>query len=461
MLPQVALALTLLFIGYLFKREFSQQYKPSFALWIPCLWLLLLGSRPVSMWLNLGQPIQGSAIQDGSPLERTIFFLLILAGLIALAKRSISWAQIFRSNIALMVFFLYCGISILWSDFPFVAFKRWSKGFGDPIMVLIILTESDPIKAVERVMKTCSYILLPLSILFIKYYPNLGRTYDEWTGGVMFTGVTTNKNTLGFILMTCGLFLVWKVAISMRRREGGKAGNLLDDLGIPLVLLGMIVWLFQMADSKTSLIGFMLGIVVFIFLGFENVRRHVGVYILVGIIISVVLEGLFDVKETIIASAGRQSTLSGRTELWDILLPMQQHPVLGFGFESFWLGERLRRLHEMYYFEPNQAHNGYIEMYLNLGWVGLLLFSGVILSCFMKLRKTLSSWSGENERLMFSRFGMAFLGIYIVYNYTEAAFRSLHFLFIVFLLFAITPPVGSSTRNLSLGRKADKAKLGT
>ena len=68
-------------------------------------------------------------------------------------------------------------------------------------------------------------------------------------------------------------------------------------------------------------------------------------------------------------------------------------------------------------------------MYLNLGWVGLLILTGVIVSCYANIREMLTSSSEMTERVMFGRFGMAFLAAFLAYNYTEAAFKSLHFLF--------------------------------
>lgn len=435
--PPLALVLTLLFIAFLFRREIRQDYKPSQAVWIPCIWLLILGSRSVTEWLNLGSRLPGSDISEGSPLDRTVFFVLIIAGLAVLLRRRV-WSKVFRYNRWLTLFFLYCGISILWSDFPLVAFKRWTKGIGDPIMMLVILTEREPLKALERVLMTCAYVLIPLSILFIKYYPTLGRTYSEWTGAAAYTGVTTNKNLLGFVLMVSGLFLVWRLTVRWRR--DGQSGKWVDDIGIPILLLLMVGWLFQMADSKTSLMGLILGVLVFAALGRRNVRRHIVGYLIAGIATFVLLQVSFNITDILITSAGRDATLTGRTELWDVVLHTDPRPVLGHGFESFWLGDRLKKLQDLWYFRPTQSHNGYIEIYLNLGWMGLLILVGVIVSCFLKLRELLTSSSEMTERVMFGRFGLAFLAMYLVYNYTEAAFKSLHFLFVLFLLFAIKYP---------------------
>src|SRR5438128_579043 len=95
-------------------------------------------------------------------------------------------------TVALIVFLLYCFISIAWSDFPFIAFKRWIKILGHPIMALIVLTEPDPKEALIRLMKRCAYVVVPVSILFSKYYPELGRGFTPW-GAATRTGITTNK----------------------------------------------------------------------------------------------------------------------------------------------------------------------------------------------------------------------------------------------------------------------------
>ncbi|MGH7953015.1 MAG: hypothetical protein ACREFE_14020, partial [Limisphaerales bacterium] len=65
-------------------------------------------------------------------------------------------------------------------------------------------------------------MLLPISILFIKYFPQLGRTFDPWTGIGLNTGITTNKNELGFDCMILGLVLFWHW-LQVWQRESGKA----------------------------------------------------------------------------------------------------------------------------------------------------------------------------------------------------------------------------------------------
>ena len=73
-------------------------------------------------------------------------------------------------------------MSIGWSDYPDVAFKRWIKSLGDFVMVLIILTDRDRYAAIKRALTWTAFLLMPLSVLFIKFYPDLGRGYHRGPG---------------------------------------------------------------------------------------------------------------------------------------------------------------------------------------------------------------------------------------------------------------------------------------
>ena len=76
---------------------------------------------------------------------------------------------------------------ITWSPFPGPAFKRWIKAIGDLVMVLIIVTDGEPIAALRRLYSRLGFILFPVSIVLIRY-TDLGRGFDP-DGNPMNTGV--------------------------------------------------------------------------------------------------------------------------------------------------------------------------------------------------------------------------------------------------------------------------------
>ena len=139
-----------------------------------------------------------------------------------LVARRVRVGPLLRKNVLILLFFSFCVVSIFWSDFPFVAFKRIIKAIGDLAMVLIILTESNPMVALKRLVTRLGFLLFPLSILFTKYYPAIGRRLTmSWT--METTGVTTQKNELGLVCMMYGvLFRVDDVTVYRERQDPGR-----------------------------------------------------------------------------------------------------------------------------------------------------------------------------------------------------------------------------------------------
>jgi exopolysaccharide production protein ExoQ len=431
--PIVALFLTVAFIVFLFRRDFRESPNVTRALWLPLIWMLIIGSRSVVQWLNLlGLPVGATSMEEGNPLDALVYFGLIAAGIYLLNKRQVQLSEIFRNNGWLMAFLLYCLIAIAWSDFPFIAFKRWIKILGHPVMVLILFTEPDPEEAVTRLMKRCAYILVPFSILFIKYYPELGRGFDAWTGAPMNNGVNTNKNELGFMCMILGFFFFWHL-LQTWRSERSKARR--NELLLTAGFLYMIWWLLWNAESQTSFLSLLIGMLIIVVLGLRLVNKKlIGTYALLVLATLMVAEFAFGVFEHIVNLTGHDATIAGRGELWRELLAFHTNPIFGVGFESFWLGDRLKALWAIHWWQPTEAHNGYLETYLNLGLVGLFMLIGLIVATFRKIRLALLS------NFQFGRFRLGFLGAVIFYNWTEATFKGLSPVWFIFYIIAMDCP---------------------
>jgi len=79
-------------------------------------------------------------------------------------------------------------LSILWSDFPFVSFKRWFRDLGNYLVILVVVSDPNPLEAARTLLRRFCYLLIPLSILLIKYFPYLARQYEVWTGNAQFVG---------------------------------------------------------------------------------------------------------------------------------------------------------------------------------------------------------------------------------------------------------------------------------
>jgi exopolysaccharide production protein ExoQ len=432
--PQLALLLTLALIIFLFRRDIREKPDISSALWLPLLWLVLACSRSVTQWLNIfGLPVSGAtSVEEGSPLDASFYFAMIIAGFCVLLKRQVRLSEVVVNNGWLIAFLLYCFISIAWSDFPFVAFKRWIKILGHPIMVLIVLTEPDPEEALIRLMKRCAYVVVPISILWIKYYPHLGRKYDRWTGMAMSNGITLHKNLLGGVCLILGFFFFWLLLKTWKTERSTWRRN---ELRLIAGFLIGIWWLFSQAHSATSQISLLIGLLVVVFVGIRSINKNfIGTYMLAALALIAAVELTFGISGRLSEALGRGSTMSGRTVLWTRLLELNTNPILGTGFESFWLGERLTQLEGIFFFIPNEAHNGYLETYLTLGLIGLFLLIGLFVATFWKIRRELF------RNFEWGRYRLGFLAAVVVYNWPEAAFRTLSPIWFAFYLIAMDYP---------------------
>jgi exopolysaccharide production protein ExoQ len=431
--PQLALFLMFGFVVYLIRRDSKRWATPSRALWFPVVWICFVGSRFPSQWLDLfGISVGGGAVEDGSPFDAVFFLLLIVAGIAVLRRRNFDLKALAKENFWFTVFFVYCLLAVFWSDFPFVASKRWIKTLGHPVMALLILTDPRPDLAFRWVMKRCGFLLLPLSVLFIKYYPQYGRGFDSWTGQSANRGASLNKNELGYVCFIFGVFFIWNFLNDRRITDKNfRRGELL----ISAVFVCMALWLLKMASSATSLASLIIASMTIIALGFRFVsKKYFGTTVLVAIIIAAAAEMSIGIYKPTLALLGRNETLTDRTEVWADALALQRSPILGTGFESFWLGYRLKTLWAKWWWHPIQAHNGYIETYLNLGAIGVLLLFVLFLSIFRSIAAKLTT------DFEFSRLRMGFFFAILAYNFSEATFTGVALVWTLFHIIALDVP---------------------
>lgn len=427
------LALLLWFVCLLGVLLFdpAKVSKPSLALWVPLVWMFIIASRLPSQWLEGSFGAASESIEEGNPLDRAVFALLILVALAILMLRSFRWGDFFARNMVLVSFLLFGLMSVLWSDFPFVSFKRWFRDFGDYLAVLIVLSDPHPLDAFRTVLRRLCYLLIPLSILVIKYYPQIGKQYEIWSGSSVFVGVTTSKNMLGVVCLIGGIYFFWDTLTRWPDRKERRTKRIILMNG---AMIGMTLWLLKLANSATSKVCLALGCLVIAAAHTKFIKRNPVVLktlIPVCFLTYMFLETFFDINAGLAGAVGRNATLTGRTDLWKLLLSMHINPLLGTGYESFWLGPRLTWIYERFAV-VNEAHNGYLETYLNLGLVGLSLLVLFLISRYRNICRELSSHAS------LASLSLALWTVLLFYNVTEAAFKCSQLMWLIFLLGVIS-----------------------
>jgi O-antigen ligase len=415
--PTLALILSFVFIASLLLFEKKHEDYRSIELWVPQIWLLLLTSRSFAYWINFGKigSYNPEDYLEGNPVNRAFLLFMISLALLVLINRRVNIVSIILNNQFLFLFLVYCGFSAMWSDYPIVSFKRWIKEVGNILMILIIVTENNPSKAIKILYRRVAYIHLPLSIVFIKYFPDLGRVFSR-SGEVMYSGVTGHKNSLGVLATVLFIMLLWDFAAIINQRKSSQYKSVAS---VYIILMLMSLWLLNISNSATSILTCIIGVGIFFLLGRSIVKNNLQSlfsFVLLTMVIFCILQLFIDLPSLILNSLGRDSTLTGRTQLWKEVLEIDINPIIGTGYEGFWLGERLEFFSEKYWWRPNQAHNGYLEIYLNLGYIGCSIFLILLIGLYRNI----------TSRILFDfdfqRLRLTFYFVLLLMNLTEGYF---------------------------------------
>jgi exopolysaccharide production protein ExoQ len=440
MSPSLALLIWLVLLLGLFYFDVARESKASAALWVPLIWLFFLGSRSPSLWVGFQTATTAAqALEEGSPLDRTIFSLLTLAAFGILFSRSFQWGKFVRQNSALFSFLAFSLVSVVWSDFPFATFKKWFRDLGVYMAVLVVLSDPRPLEAVRTVLRRLYYLLIPLSIVLIKYYPNLGKAWSEW-GGQEYQGVCTGKNMLGVLCLASGLFFFWDTVTRWHERRDKRVRRIIL---VNIAFIAMAFYLLNLCGSKTSTVCLVLGCVIIVAAHCNFGQRHINWLKALApsvFLVYLVLTLGFGMGAQLSEAVGGSASMSDRTHIWQVLLSVPINPVIGTGYQSFWLGWRIQwvwaRLHGDNVLE---AHNGYIQTYLDLGMIGLSLVCIFLIATYRKICKQL------NTHAELGLLGLGLWTLLLLYNVSEAAFGP-GLLFVNFLMGSLTAPQRAKAR---------------
>jgi len=372
--------------------------------------MLIQGSRPVSDWLA-GGGYDGPRTSN-NPIDQLFFLVVYGGGLIIASRRGVNWGKVFVSNLPLVLLYVYFLSGVTWSDDPMGSAVRIVKDFAMIFIVGQIYSEKEPLQAIRAVFIRSACVLFPLSITFNHYFPNFSREYNP-NGGMLLSGVTGQKNSLGEIIFLFSIFILWDyLELSQAKRRKGFRIVCWDHL----LLVGIGIFLLIQSQSKTALICLSIGAAMALRKGiFAKTPVSVTAY---GAILSTPFllfcsREFADVIEPVINALGRDMTFTGRTNIWDHITLETVNPWIGVGYWNFWQGPRGKAISVAINWSIPTAHCGYLDIYLDGGILGLsALF--IVLAVY--------GWRLSHSKSRFRIVGLAVLSTAVIYNLSESSF---------------------------------------
>lgn len=261
-----------------------------------------------------------------------------------------------------LLFVLWATLSLLWTE----SVKSTQNGVG-AILPLIItgfcLALRLPSHIFARSMVYSGLFMGIFSVLWALFLPHFGvHQQDDIHQAVhagAWRGIYMHKNTLGAIAATYAVLAIM----------AGRA--VVPSPIIKFSMVALMIFIILRTTSATALILVLIIPPMILFLIALNANRKA---ILLLILIPAFVIGLTGIN-IVMSAMGRDLTFTGRTDIWDVALEAAAaHPILGYGYASIsYGGFALAMYRRAGLLDP---HNGYLDLLLSIGSIGLLIFMG-------------------------------------------------------------------------------------
>lgn len=375
----------------------------------------------MNAWLPLYRRMTGFRLDviEGDPLRRNIMLLgygLALLPCIIKPGRMIGF--LIKHPYVILILLLAVA-SVFQSGYPTVAYRR-VIALILTVFYAIALYLQFPKRSLLNLLGIVFLIITISSIMLAILMPSWGVMSGVHAGA--WRGVLLHKNSLGKFSVIGIIFFsyLWKTTRwqTLRHIWG-------------LAVISSLVVIYK-ADSISAYLLFIVVIITAVLIRVAQAWKRDWQLVLI-LLIFIVGFGLMIISDQIelgLSLLGREGTLTGRIPLWTALGEMILAQPLGYGYGTFWMGENdpSGLIFQIVRWQPAHAHNGFIDLALQLGWPGLLTMLGLLV--FFAARHFFDAMSGHTV----SGLWFILLTFVILYNVSESSLLAYNSIYTVLLL---------------------------
>lgn len=301
-----------------------------------------------------------SAADRSQWVTQAIFGLIYLVLILFLVKFRRSALSLLLKERWLAALCLWAILSVVWSVEPMESFRRSLALVGSTIAGLCLGLFYGPKQQLKAVAYAIALGALGTVAVAI-FVPSVAFMPTGELQGVYFL-----KNSLGH-MMALGAVCFAVLALDERRRR-------LVHVGMFLLCCVLLV----LSKSATAVVVALLMLTVLPLrrLLYVRPRRLLAAIAVLVPLFTLAAIWIVNSSEDLLAAAGRTSSLSGRIPLWQhVLQQIGERPISGYGFSAFWKSWQGERVSDAVNWENAvpHAHNGFLEVWLGLGIVGLAM----------------------------------------------------------------------------------------
>jgi exopolysaccharide production protein ExoQ len=350
-------------------------------------WSIFYQNLPTNLGLNA--PTRGLNAVDalevaapgkedtGNTVNRIFKVAMLVMSVFVIATRwSLTRALIKTTNVGFVALMVIILLSVAWSiDPPATILRCITLASIVLVCFAISLTGWDRQRFQQLTIPPLMYILVTSLMVGMMYPDLIIERGDDLSLKNAWHGITLTKNQLG---MAASLGLI----IYVNRLLARKGRMLWDVAGTGVAFACLIL-----SRSNTSLLAAMVAVLFMVLvMRVPVIKKGYSTHVVVGLVavlimyecvIQDVLPGAHTLMAPIRAMTGKDGTLSARTIIWDIIKQhIQMAPYLGTGYGAYWpltptpSSPSYVFLYLMYFY-PSEAHNGYLEIVNDLGYLGL------------------------------------------------------------------------------------------
>jgi exopolysaccharide production protein ExoQ len=397
-------------------------------------------------WLLFFDPEQNASdasTQGSNVINQIIWISLSLLSIRgwAMARHTTPLKELAPVCWPFVAYLVYATVSVVWAMEPDVSARRLILQllFLSAITLTIVT-----IKDRQRVLSDITIVLFVTAIL------NLIAVVVRPPTPIGHAGIYGQKNVLGY---AAALMLLIGVSNVLFRRMWFRL------IGIFLVVSGVL--LVIVSQSKTSLGLAVIAPALAMVLLWTAVTFRVDLGLLSAVLVGmlslcwIVATQVFEISiDDLLYFLLHDSTFSGRIYIWEFVgRYIDQRPFLGHGYNGFWsIGPATPALHQNNFISLlQQAHNGYLDILVELGYLGLTIFLVGTVMVISAVGRS-PGWSFHERLLMFS-----LLLFILLHNLMESSiFRSAHLVWLFYVLMAV---ILASGRFMREGGREGRARL--